>query len=447
MSETNEDNRFLVAIKHEPVAVRWAKHEVEVVMQRIAERSPDTRYDQSCYDAALAAFETLCKQGHTGYSFTKTFAILDRMCRRMPLCPIEDRDFPQHGTRINDGRRGSIGNGIKLGLTSYQCPRMTSFFKDVWDDGVITYHDNNRMDCCNTENINDIYYWGFAAKIIDEMYPIKLPYYPDPNHHFRVYVTQFTVDNMDVCAIDRIVEPSGVIVDVDRYFKYTDIPDEDCCDFVEITKEEYEEFKANRDVSVESMYANFIINDLIDYQDELKDGYSRLKYKEVWDGHDNNAYNKYNLRNIWWALMRKFKDSEEVERIFDTIKKKCGVFVVYPDAGWDIVSTLCSPVTADAARFVDKHPEFCNLAETIQNVRTRIHEIITQYITQMDEFGDKIIGITGETPERTIELRIEAIKEITHELEPNQSPDEEDQTENIGKETDECDCGCSCGCC
>lgn len=436
MSETKD--KILVEIGSEPAMVRWARREVEIVMQRIAQRDPNNSYDRKCYDAALAAFEVLCKQGHTGSSIAETFKILTRLCHGQPLCFIKDEDFSQAGTYIKDCNREI--NGPIIGKTSYQCPRMASLFKDIWDDGVVTYHDNNRLVCINSENINDTFYWGFAARFIDQMFPVTLPYMPVPGKPYHVYVTTFAVDGMDVCSIDQVVEPSGDIVKINRYFKYVD--DEELGGkYVEITQDEYKELKTNRDVSVESMYASFVINDLIEYQDELKDSYSLLEYKEIWDGHNNEAYNKYNLRRIWWTLMHEFKDSEEIGEIFELIKFDCGVFVDYPTAGWDIVSTLCSSVRKDVIDFVDKHPEFYNLAGTIQKARTMIIDLIAKYIGQMDEFGNKVMAITGETPEQTTELRVEAIKEIINQLEPNPTHIDEEQF-------DECeDCGCSCGCC
>ena len=293
---------------------------------------------------------------------------------------------------------------------------MSSLFKHVWEDGKVTYSDHDRILCIDSENINNTFYWGFAAQFVNQMFPITLPYMPMPGKHYRIYVTSFTTNSMDVCAINQIVEPSGNIVKVDRYFKFTD--DEEWNGRpVEITQDKYEELKANRDVSIETKYARYIIDDLIDYQDELKTNRSLLRHKEMWNDANNEAYSKYKLLGIWRALMRRFRDSAEIDEIFNTIKSECSVFVGCPIAGWDVVRTLCSSVRKDVDDFVDKHPEFRGLAETIQKAQEEIGRLIMNYVEQMKEIENKIIAISGETPEQMEELRINAIREIAKQWE------------------------------
>lgn len=408
------DVKAPVETNEESPMIKWARREVEIVLQQLTQRQPITDYDRECYTAALEAFEFLCKQGHSGYSFTETFKILTRLCNKQPLCYINEDDFEQKGLGIDNCNREI--NGPVIGKTSYQCLRMSSLFKHVWEDGKVTYSDHDRILCIDSENINDTFYWGFAAQFVNQMFPITLPYMPMPGKYYRIYVTSFTANSMDVCAINQIVEPSGNIVKVDRYFKFTD--DEEWNGRpVEITQDKYEELKANRDVSIETKYARYIIDDLIDYQDELKTNRSLLRHKEMWNDANNEAYSKYKLLGIWRALMRRFRDSAEIDEIFNTIKSKCSVFVGCPIAGWDVVHTLCSSVRKDADDFVDKHPEFRGLAETIQKAQEEIGRLIMNYVGQMKEIENKIIAISGETPEQMEELRINAIREIANQLE------------------------------
>lgn len=248
--------------------VSWAENEVNRMREYLSKHEVDICYDMHCYESALKAFKSLCEDGHSGFSFPETSKILNRLCHRMPLCPITEIDFPsQIGTHIDDSQR--VFGGPILKKTCTQCPRMSSLFQDIWEDGVVTYHDNDRIVCINSENLDDDFYWGFAARLIDEMYPITLPYYPQPNQFFRIYVTQFTVKDMDVSCIDRIKEPSGKVVEIGRCFKYVDAPDCKHGRFVEIDKEEYEDLKLHRDETVPQMYTRFIINDLA----ERKKGY------------------------------------------------------------------------------------------------------------------------------------------------------------------------------
>ena len=413
MDEIN-DVKSPVETNEESPMIKWARREVEIVLQQLTQRHSITDYDRECYTAALEAFEFLCKQGHSGYSFTETFKILTRLCNRQPLCYINEDDFEQEGLGIDNCNREI--NGPLIGKTSYQCLRMSSLFKHVWEDGKVTYSDHDRILCIDSENINDTFYWGFAAQFVNQMFPITLPYMPMPGKHYRIYVTSFTTNSMAVCAINQIVEPSGNIVKVDRYFKFTD--DEEWNGRpVEITHDKYEELKANRDVSIETKYARYIIDDLIDYQDELKTNRSLLRHKEMWNDANNEAYSKYKLLGIWRALMRRFRDSTEIDEIFNTIKSECSVFVGCPIAGWDVVRTLCSSVRKDVDGFVDKHPEFRGLAETIQKAQEEIGRLIMNYVEQMKEIENKIIAISGETPEQMEELRINAIREIANQWE------------------------------
>lgn len=413
MDEIN-DVKTPVETNEESPMIKWAKREVEIVLQQLTQRHQITDYDRKCYTAALEAFEFLCKQGHSGYSFTETFKILTRLCNRQPLCYINEGDFEPEGLGIDNCNREI--NGPLIGKTSYQCLRMSSLFKHVWEDGKVTYSDHDRILCIDSENINNTFYWGFAAQFVNQMFPITLPYMPMPGKHYRIYVTSFTTNSMDVCAINQIVEPSGNIVKVDRYFKFTD--DEEWNGRpVEITQDKYEELKANRVVSIETKYARYIIDDLIDYQDKLKTNRSLLRHKEMWNDANNEAYSKYKLLGIWRALMRRFRDSTEIDEIFNTIKSECSVFVGCPIAGWDVVRTLCSSVRKDVDDFVDKHPEFRGLAETIQKAQEEIGRLIMNYVEQMKEIENKIIAISGETPEQMEELRINAIREIANQLE------------------------------
>ena len=413
MDEIN-DVKAPVETNEESPMIKWARREVEIVLQQLTQRHQITDYDRECYTAALEAFEFLCKQGHSGYSFTETFKILTRLCNRQPLCYINEDDFEQEGLGMDNCNREI--NGPLIGKTSYQCLRMPSLFKHVWEDGKVTYRDHDRILCIDSENINNTFYWGFAAQFVDQMFPITLPYMPMPGKHYRIYVTSFTTNSMDVCAINQIVEPSGNIVKVDRYFKFTD--DEEWNGRpVEITHDKYEELKANRDVSIETKYARYIIDDLIDYQDKLKTNRSLLRHKEMWNDANNETYSKYKLLGIWRVLMRRFRDSTEIDEIFNTIKSECSVFVGCPIAGWDVVSTLCSSVRKGVDDFVDKHPEFRGLAETIQKAQEEIGRLIMNYVEQMKEIENKIIAISGETPEQMEELRINAIREIANQWE------------------------------
>ena len=84
MDEIN-DVKAPVETNEEPPIIKWARREVEIVLQQLTQRQPSNVYDRECYTAALEVFEFLGKQGHSGYSFAETFRILTRLCNHQPL--------------------------------------------------------------------------------------------------------------------------------------------------------------------------------------------------------------------------------------------------------------------------------------------------------------------------------------------------------------------------
>ena len=70
----------------------WAKREVEIASKRERGDKPESEWDYgcACYDSALKAFESLCGDGHSGFSIGITKGILNRLIDGKPLTPIED---------------------------------------------------------------------------------------------------------------------------------------------------------------------------------------------------------------------------------------------------------------------------------------------------------------------------------------------------------------------
>lgn len=420
----------------------WAENEVRIALSKISQRTTnDMCLDRTCYESALKAYKSLCEDDHSGFSFSATVGILDRLCHKMPLSPITDEDFPKHGTFMTDRRR-TIGEP-RMNEESIQCPRMSSLFKSIWEDGKVTYHDIDRVTCVNSENINDTFYWGLADKIIDERYPITVPYYPSLKNKYLMYVTQFSVNNQDVCALDKFVEPSGNTVEVNRYFKFVN------GDIMEIGKEEYMELKAHRDVSIETQYANYIIHGLTEYYEDKNESKFVEKYGNLWRGNPESEDNKYVLRDIWWMFMSKYRNN--MDELFGLLEKHCSVFVGHELAGWSTVSRLTSPVESDGTTFVDKHPEFNELLTVINEARKMVADKINPYLEQMEQCCSNVVEANGESNELTPSGR-DAIRDIIKELDLDRFHRIEnintEKVQDVGTLQDECDCGCSCsGCC
>lgn len=211
--------------------LEWAKREVEIASKRERGDKPENEWDYgvACYEGALEAFEVLCNQGHSGMSIGFTKNILNRLIDGKPLTPIEDTEDVW-----NDVSR--YGGGLH-----YQCKRMSSLFKDVAEDGTVTYSDIHRCYCVSKDYPNVSWHNGFVYKIYSEMYPLTMPYMPN-NKADEIVCRELLTDpkngDYDTMAILYINRANGERVEVNRYFKEGDTS------FIEITLEEYKEREA-----------------------------------------------------------------------------------------------------------------------------------------------------------------------------------------------------------
>ena len=196
----------------------WAEKEVEIACKRGRELSgnkDEWDYGCACYESALKALKTLAEDGHSGYSMSITKHILNRLIDGKPLTPIEDTD-------------GSLWHecfGMSDEYRTFKCSRMSSLFKDVYKDGTVKYSDVNRVVCVDIENKSDCWSNGFISRLIDELYPIKMPYMPK-SKQYKVYCKEFLTDrkngDFDTIAVFYVKLPDGTVEDINRYFK--DVP-------------------------------------------------------------------------------------------------------------------------------------------------------------------------------------------------------------------------------
>lgn len=212
----------------------WAEREVEIACKHERDESGNEReefdYGCACYRSALKAYKSLSEDGHSGFSINMTKFILNRLIDHKPLRPIEDVEDVWDDISDISGLNGEAVN--------YQCKRMSSLFKYIYPDGTIKYRDVDRCYGVNLDDPNVMYHSGLIERVIDELYPIKMPYFPG-NKQFRVICEEFLTDrkngDFDTVGMLYIVEPDGARVELNRYFKETEE------DFVEIDRNEYEE--------------------------------------------------------------------------------------------------------------------------------------------------------------------------------------------------------------
>lgn len=128
-----------------------------------------------------------------------------------------------------------------MNLRSYlQCPRKFSLFREETLEGKISYHDNSRVTCITTTS--DISFRNsLVTRIIDEMFPIQMPYSADTK--YLVTVEEFLTDSkngdFDTLGI-LFANDKKSNIPINRYFK------EDKEKMIEISKEEYDKRKFNK---------------------------------------------------------------------------------------------------------------------------------------------------------------------------------------------------------
>ena len=214
--------------------LEWAKNEIDLAIKHekeLCNNNPEEYcYGVECYNAALEVYNTLCSQGHSGMSIKITQSILNRLIDGKPLTPIEDTP-------------DSWSKSERAGIIKYQCNRMSSLFKTVCTDGDIKYTDIGRVVCFTTDNPNSTFTCGTARNIIDEMFPIKMPYVPETKP-YMVKVEEFLIDpkngDFDTQGFLEVKLPNGEIKEIGRYFTEKDNK------LTEISKEEYSELKNKR---------------------------------------------------------------------------------------------------------------------------------------------------------------------------------------------------------
>lgn len=207
----------------------WAKKEVEILIENNGDEGWSD-YINNCAESAVKAFESLLEDGHSGLSITVTKDILNRLIDGKVLTPIEDT--PDVWNEPND-----YGKGYK----SYQCKRMSSLFKRVYDDGTIKYTDIDRYMGIPIENPKCSYTSGRIRDIVDELFPLTMPYYPK-DKKYKIYTDDFLYNkdngDFDHEAFYYMMTPSGEKIDLNRFYYY---PEDGT--IIEITKEQYEEMK------------------------------------------------------------------------------------------------------------------------------------------------------------------------------------------------------------
>ena len=288
--------------------------------------SDDFDYGCSCYKSALKAYKSLAEDGHSGMSFSFTRDILERLMRHEPLTPITDDDFNGGNYLYPDEQLVSMG--LKSDI---QCPRMSSLFRKETVDGKVTYFDIDRSYCVNVERPSDTFS-SSASNIVDELFPIKMPYLPERGK-YKVYVQTFLTDRkhggFDTQGVLYLITPDGKRIDINRFYT------EKNGKMVEISIDEYEELLSKRldkicDTTAEHLIWTLISNSSSDEEiNRRKTKWASLSpsiksdiennLRELcmfFEDPDNYKYNTFSIhRNLCKGKFDSFADIDELVEI------------------------------------------------------------------------------------------------------------------------------------
>lgn len=305
----------------------WAKQECILACKRENPNfdfdGDDFDYGCSCYKSALKAYKSLVEDEHSGMSFSFTRDILERLMRHEPLTPITDDDFKGGNCIYSDKDLQEMGLKSEI-----QCPRMSSLFRKETIDGEVTYNDVNRAYCIDIEKPSDTFS-SSADNIVDELFPIKMPYLPEKGK-YKVYVQTFLTDkkngDFDTRGVIYLITPDGKRIDINRY--YTEKNGE----MAEISKDEYDELLKRRldkicNATAENLLWTLVSNSSSDDEIERRekmwkslsssvrnDIESSLREMCLFFEHPENY--KYNTFSVHQNLCRgKFDSFEDVDEL------------------------------------------------------------------------------------------------------------------------------------
>lgn len=224
----------------------WAERELELFANS-KNKKPDsftnvkTRISNSC-DIALEAYKLILNKVvqyddiNMGVAYTKDILIKLLDCKI--LTPIEDNEEDWMSY-------------LKSSLLDYElfCSnRYSSLYKRVYKDGSIKYFDIDRVKCVDLIDLDYKYSIDIVIDMIDELYPITMPYIP-PDKPFEIYCQTWLYNKpcdgeiivsgcYDTIGIYYGTTPEGEHIGIFRYFKFN-YADDHTREVKEITHEEY----------------------------------------------------------------------------------------------------------------------------------------------------------------------------------------------------------------
>lgn len=179
----------------------------------------------------------LLKSTNRGLSISITKNTFNRLIGEKPFTSIKDMDDNWEACIFT---KDDVKKDI---IETYQCKRMSSLFKDIYKDGTVKYTDIGRAYKVNILDPGLRWYSSLVIDVIDEIFPISMPY--NPEEPMKVYCKDFLTDrangDYDVVGILYAIKTENdekKRIEINRYFK-EDSDDE----WIEIDKDEYDSYE------------------------------------------------------------------------------------------------------------------------------------------------------------------------------------------------------------
>lgn len=233
--------------------LEWAKKEINILKENLFKGG-----DEESEEAKLAVknknkvlfdcYEFVCalRADNLDESYIALAKnIMIRLLETKPLTPVGDVDE----------------EWIQIAPYKYVNERLPGFFKkvDEMNTDNVTYHYNERVICHDIVT-NQFYGFGLANRVIDEMFPITVPYYPYGQYIVKVSECRAhslirendTKPDFNVVAIHSVIRPDYGPYDINRFFRepkdgekpnYGSWVEIDATEFMDLTAHESDETK------------------------------------------------------------------------------------------------------------------------------------------------------------------------------------------------------------
>lgn len=211
---------------------KWAEEEVEIAKARLKGDQDENALLTEGYDIALRAHKTIFEgegESLSGCGFSFVSGVLKDLLDEKPLTPIID--VPEVWNLIHETDE----------FCEFQCRRRSALFKKVYKkDNRVAYHDLDRVTCLGEPDSQHTgftarFYNGFISRLIQDKYPISMPYVPTKPYVVKVsdFATNGEVGTFDTMFVKAVIHPNGKMETLNWYFKET--PD----GFINIDEKEY----------------------------------------------------------------------------------------------------------------------------------------------------------------------------------------------------------------